>query len=485
MAESVPVGKTVAGGALADVAAAELSTEVIPTPVLDGATADELVIGAVPLVAEAEIPDAVVEDPDPPLVKVAGDEVIPEAEIPVLVGRVVSVPLTGGGVEVGAALPVPEIVLESGPTGVVVVVSVPFPAGVVVGALPETVGALEIYVDVGTIPVDPRMLERMLPRPVESEVAEDATTESVGVGVTSTPVEGMILAMIDDKISEETGSVVDAAAEESTPVLGPVIPAVVGSGRRLLRIEEIRSGVVVVDAAAEEPTPVLGPVIPAVDEAAADESVVVGVGSSTLLSTLLRTGTRPSVDEEAAAVEAAVPEPEIPEVMLSEVESEVEPGLAVEVGSELEVVKTPSGPNVIPLPLEVAAEDAVDWGSSVVDAVVGRTIIEGIPPVDAAPDGSRALERNDASGSLVLSVALELEVAAAVSLPTTVVSEIITVVVPSELEAAESLAGVDVVPTDPVEDADPELDPPISLVRPLNRSDNDRLVDLEWVVKKS
>jgi hypothetical protein len=460
----------VAGGAVADVAVAELSTEVIPTPVLDGATA-ELVTGTVPLVAEAEIPD--------PVVKVAWDEVIPEAEIPVLVGRVVSVPLTGGGVEVGA-LPVPEIVLEPVPTGVVVVVSVPFPTGVVVGALPETVGALEIYVDVGTIPVDPRMLERMLPRPVESEVAEDATTESVGVGVTSTPVEGMILAMIDDKISEETGGVVDAAAEESTPVLGPVIPAVVGSGRRLLRIEEIRSGVVVVDAAAEESTPVLGPVIPAVDEAAADESVVVGVGSRTLLSKLLRTGTRPSVDEEAAAVEAAVPEPEIPEVMLSEVES----GLAVEVGSELEDVKTPPGPNVIPLPPEVAAEDAVDSGS-VVDEVVGRTITEGIPPVDAPDDGSRALERNDASGSLVLSLVLELDVAAAVSLPTTVVSEIITVVVPSELEAAESLAGVDVVPTDPVEDADPELDPPTSLVSPLNRSDNDRLVDLEWPVKKS
>lgn len=212
----------------------------------------------------------------------------------------------------------------------------------------------------------------------------------------------------------------------------------------------------------------LGPLTPAVDEAA-DESVVVGIGSRTLLSMLLRPGMRPSaVDEEAAAVQAAVPEPEIPDVLSSDVES----GLAVEVGSELEDVKTPPGPNVIPLPVEVAAEDGVVSGTSVVAEVVGRTIMDGIPPVDAPDDRSRALETNDTSGSLVLSLVLELDVAAVVSAPTIVVSETITVVTPSELAAAESLEGVPVVPADP-ELARPER----SLVNPVNKSDNDRLVD--------
>jgi hypothetical protein len=245
VAESVPVGKTVAGAADADVAT-ELSTEVTPTAVLDGSAADGPVIREVPLVAEA------VADAETPDVKVIGDEVIPEALIPVPVGWAVSVPLVAG-VEVGAALPVPEMIeLDPVSIGGAVVVSVPLPAGVVVGALPETVGVLVISgVEVGALPpVDPKMLERMLPRPVESEVAE-ATTDSVGVGVTRTPVEGIILAMIDDKTSEGARSVGDAAAEESTPVLGPVIPAV-ESGRRLLRSAGIKSGAVVVDAAAEE-----------------------------------------------------------------------------------------------------------------------------------------------------------------------------------------------------------------------------------------
>ena len=390
----------------------------------------------------------------------------------------------------------------------------PFPAAVDVGALPDTVGVLKISLDTGGAVADPRMLESMLPRPVESEVAEETGTESVGVGVTRTPLEaapvspleGMILAMIEDRISE-AGAVVDAAAEESTPVLGPVMPEV-ESGRMLLRIEEIKSGVVVIDAAAEESTPVLGPVtpevesgrmllrieeirsgvgvidaaaedstpvlvpvIPAVDEAAAEESVVVvGLGSRTLLSTLLRSGMRPAAeDEEAAAavIVAADPEPEIPDVILSEVES----GLAVELGFELEEVKTPPGPNVIPLPVEVAAEDGVDSGSLVVAEGVGWIITDGVPPVDAATDESRTLERSDASGSVVLSLELELDVAAG-SAPTVVVSGIITVVTPSAVVAAES--------NEPVEGADPELDPiPTLLVRSLNKSDNDRLVDLE------
>lgn len=49
-----------------------------------------------------------------------------------------------------------------------------------------------------------------------------------------------------------------------------------------------------------------------------------------------------------------------------------------------------------------------------VEEVVGRTITEGTDPEDAA-EPSRALERNDSKGSLVLSLELEpvLEVAAA------------------------------------------------------------------------
>jgi hypothetical protein len=55
------------------------------------------------------------------------------------------------------------------PTLVGTVVSVPLLEAMVVGALPDPVGVLEMPLPV---PVDPRILDKMLPRPVESEVAE-------------------------------------------------------------------------------------------------------------------------------------------------------------------------------------------------------------------------------------------------------------------------------------------------------------------------
>lgn len=438
---------------------------------LDG-NADDPVISAVAFVPEAV---AVAEIPDVaalPVVKDTWDE-----PIPVLVGTVIAVPFPVGAV-VGA---LPEMIelepITEDPTPVLVggVVSVPFPAVVDVGVLADPVGVLKISVEVGTLP-DPKMLERMLPRPVEIAVDEVAAG-SVGVGVTMTPLdEGMMLAITEERILDETGAVVDAAAEVSTPVLGRVIPVV--EGRRLLMSEEIRSGVD--EAAAEDPTEVPGPEIPAVDVGA--EETIVDVGSRALVTPDRRLLTPPRMpvllDEEAGAVVAAVPEPEIPDVMLSDVELE----LPVELAAALDEVKTPPGANVIPLPVEVAAEDDVVSGS-VVDEVVGRIIIEGIPPEVAADDGSRMLETTDASGLLVLSLELELEldVAAEVSGPTTVVSETMTVVTPSVLgELLEDVVGkmLSKIFPDPVDAADPELDPlPCSLVSPLNNSENDRLVD--------
>lgn len=425
-----------------------------------------------------------------------------------LVGRVVAVPFPAAD-EVGA-LPVPVMIelepITEDPTPVLVgsVVSVPFPAAVVVGAL-------EISVEVGELPdpvvVVPKMLERMLPSPVESTLAGELTSGSavlvgVGVDVPRTPVEAgpviplngsVTLATMDESRSDESAVVVDAAAEESTEVLGSVIPAV-ELGRILARREEIMSeeAGAVVDAAAEESTPVLGPVIPAVDEGTIDESAVV-VGARALVTPERRLLTPPrmpgSLEEaaaeeaaaeeaaavEVAAVEAAAPEPEIPDVMLSDELSE----LAVELASALEDVKIPPGPNVIPLPVELAADDGVVPGSELVAETVGKTMIEGIDPVDATDDESRTLERNDSSESLVLS--LELGVGVAAEGSAYVVSDTITVVTPSLL-AAESLE--EGVNSDPVEAAAPELDPNPSLVNP-NRSDNDRFVDCEWDERKS
>jgi hypothetical protein len=143
VAEFVPVGKTLAGGADIDVATAELSVEEAPTAVLDAT--EEPVIDAVALVAEEAVAEAEIPVP---VVKDACDE-----PTPVLVGSVVSVPFPAA-VVVGA-LPVPVIIelepITEDPTPVLVgsVESVPFPAAVVVGALPVPVGALEISVEVG------------------------------------------------------------------------------------------------------------------------------------------------------------------------------------------------------------------------------------------------------------------------------------------------------------------------------------------------
>lgn len=431
------------------------------------ATAEEPVIGAVAFVPE----EAVAEEPDPvdtpvaetlpvalPVVKDTWEDPVTEPT-PVLVGRVVSVPLLTAVVVGGGLLP-ETVELESmteGPVLVGSVVSVPLTEAIVVGTLADPVGVLEISIVVGTlpepvgamempivvgilpVPLEPRRLDRMLPSPVESEVADEEAAGSVGVGVTRTPVDAGPMTPLDvpvspprseERRSVEVGAVVDAAAEESTPVLGPEMPAVDvgvdGSGvdvaprslvktdtilltpRRSLAVDEDAGAVV--EAAAEESTPVLGPETPAVDVGAVEGSLV-DVGARAVETSdkiLLRPrGSLPEDDEEAGAVDAAVPDPEMPDVMLSDVESELSVGLAV----ELDEVRTPSGPNVIPLPVEDAAEDGVVSGSAVVVEVVGRTITEGTDPEDAAAE-ARALERNDASGSLALSLELELDVAA-------------------------------------------------------------------------
>ena len=318
---------------------------------------------------------------------------------------------------------VPEPVVED-PIPVLVgrVVSVPFAPAVVVGKLAEPVGGLvipiedrvlEISMVVGALPVPDntlerprlvwvpplRILESILPRLVESEVAAESP-ESVGVGVTRAPVDAEALEVVKPRSEERKfGSEVDeGVADGSTPVLGPVMPAetAVEEANRLLISDETGSAGVeeaVADDAAEESTPVVGPVIPAFDDGVEESLVEVGTRavdkSDITLLRLMRS--LAEVDEEAGAVEAAVPEPDMPDLALSLVKSELSAELAV----ELDEVTTPPGPNVIPLPVEVAADDGFVSVSLATDDVVGRTMTDGIPPLDAAGAGSNALERND------------------------------------------------------------------------------------------
>jgi hypothetical protein len=135
--------------------------------------------------------------------------------------------------------------------------------------------------------------------------------------------------------------------------------------------------------AAAEPVP--GPEIPAVDVGTLEESLS-------------------DEDEEAGAVEAAAPNPKIPDVMLSDVESELPVGLA----AELDEVGAPPAKSVMPLPVVDAAEGGDVSEPVAVEEAVGNTITEGTDPEDAA-DPPRALARNEASGSLVLSLELESE----------------------------------------------------------------------------
>ena len=86
---------------------------------------------------------------------------------------------------------------------------------------------------------------------------------------------------------------------------------------------------------------------------------------------------------EADTVKVVDADPEMTDVILSEVVSEV----SVEVAVKLDAVRTPPGPNVIPLPVVVAVEDGVVSGSILVNEVVGIKIMVGTDPLDAIPEG--------------------------------------------------------------------------------------------------
>ena len=404
VAESVPVGRIVSGGAVVDDPAAELAGDVIAGPVLVGAE-EPVNAAVVPLLAVD--PVGVVDSPVS-VVKLAGDELT----LPVSVGCVlpelaivvdpVSVEFSGGGIPVlvGALDPTVPVIVG--------VVLPPGELGVVVGALP---GSLDVS--------EPRMLDKMLPRPVLSGGAVDeAAGGSDEVGVTGTPVDAppvtpsavdegaevsVRLAMIEERRLEEATSVVDATALETTEIKELRGSAVaVGSDDDTSAAELLRGSAVEVGGA-----------------------TTLDTSEAMLLTNEIKAG---ALEEAAGAVVTALPENDTPDdVTLASVV------LAAGDGSTEDDVRIPLGPNVMPLPAaeEATEESAVAVSGSTLEALVGRTMIDGIDPDEAAAvEGSKRDESNDGITAWVDEVP---------SGPTIVVCEITTVVTPSLLEeAAES-----------------------------------------------
>ena len=254
-----------------------------------------------PELVEAKSPDA---DNTPvaeavsvalPKVREAWDEPVTTESKAVLVGRTAAVPLpatvVGTKVSIMADELEPMIMV---PTSVLVWRTVPdsFDTAVVVGRVAVPVGGFKVsivdaFLEVSTVgglpvpdgptetttvlPAPPRMLDRMLPSPVESVVI-GATTDSVGVGEISAVDPIKVVAPVRptrcvETILEGSAAVVEAVVEISIPVLGAEIPgdnSAVMDGRRESSKEERRvegpEGVVV---GAEDATPVFGPLIPA------------------------------------------------------------------------------------------------------------------------------------------------------------------------------------------------------------------------------
>ena len=357
----VPVGKIVAG-----TGDAEVSTVVDPRPVLE-ATADvavgDPVISAVPFAVAEALREPVALPVD-------------ESAVPVLIAEAVPF-LVAVPVSIGLEDPVPVLVGN---------ISVPLPAVVVVAATlsVDTVPlTLPVALKVGVLPTpdrvgDPKMLERMLPRPVES-----AVDEAEGVGDVRIPVEGPVSPLVrlpttEERKLEESGvAVVEAAVEDS-----------VGSNRPLMieasgfSVAEISAAVVVTEALPEE------------------ESTVEVCGVKSLESPD-RTLPRP---RKSNPLEAVVEVSDLP----------------VGLAAELADITTPPGAIVIPLPVGLEAGDDVVPELPSDRPLVGSTTRGGIKPVDPT----------DSSVNVAL-------VTGGVPNPTTVVIETTTVTMPSLLGAGD------------------------------------------------
>lgn len=310
-------------------------------------------------------------------------------------GDVIPVVVVGelGGVEVefeDAVITMPDVVGEVGITTIVPEVVV---LGGEEGVTTVVVGALEgdERIEPMTLVSDAMMLERRLPRPVLL-VAAAGEEAGVVIGVT-TPVE----------------------AEAETPVL---VVAAGGSeltgGRRELvnteRIDETGSVPTTVVAAAEDDAKLgLAGVVTGVETAV---GVGVGVGSSVDRIELM-IGTIPAaLDDVDVGAAAVAVDPPLPENVTPDEAAALELGLGLEELDVVPPVKIPLGPKVIP-PIEadedegawtvVAAAllgdegDAGDEGAAAWDEEVGRMIIDGTTPLEAAAEGSSKLPKTPRS----------------------------------------------------------------------------------------
>jgi hypothetical protein len=299
--------------------------------------------------------------------------------------------------------------------------------GVVLPAAALVVGAVvgAAVTETRSLVTDPRRLDKILPSPVLSMVVEVAAADGTEM-VVKTPVEAapLIPAVVvvgskdptkgESKDESSSGVVLVAAAEadvvvEASEVVVAATEGVVAGSEVVEAESEVVVAASEVVAAAPEDVVAGSEVVVAGSEVvvaasevvvAASEVVVGGsevveaaaevVGTRTLdmsdtieLSKLLRP--RPEallvVDVVVldAAVDPPVPENDTPDVTL---ESEVVVGAAGSGVLEL-VVKTPSGPKVIPPSVDAAAEDVVGTKALVsVVGDVGAIITKGSKPVD-------------------------------------------------------------------------------------------------------
>jgi hypothetical protein len=173
-------------------------------------------------------------------------------------------------------------------------------------------------------------------------------------------------------------------------------------------------------------------------------------------------GDETAADEGVAAVDVvpAVPGPVSPPSRLPS-PSRSPPVVELGAAAGLELVTTPPGPKVMPDPEAEGEEDGLLPSLEGAVVGVGWTIVAGVPPVEPTP-GMMSVRKP--SGSVLSFVVFTDATAVAMVFdPTTVVSEIITVVTPSLLAAAP-----DPVPVEPGE------------VSSLKRSDRlSRLVECE------
>jgi len=247
------------------------------------------------------------------------------------------------------------------------------------------------------------------------EAAPDIPSVGEGVGVEAPVIE----ASHEEKAS--VGVALDAAAEpalEAVPFVAGVLNAVeesVEDGERMPRRPESKPELDGVEEAAA-----VGET--AGDETAADEGVAVDVVP-------------------------AVPGPVSPP---SRLPSRLPPVVELATADGLELVTTPPGPKVMPVPEEAAGEEdglLLSLERAVVG--VGWTIVAGIPPVEPIP--GMISVRMPSGSVLPFVVFTDATAVAMVFDPTTVVSEIITVVTPSLFAAAP-----DPVPVEPGEVRSPK-----------------------------